>query len=84
MSDDTVVNLFAGDGEPQPNGPEPRNYLFRFKSGEQVPARGYPAFNGQIYAVVDEPDDAMTINFICLAGDVLYVAEDEEVGTTSI
>jgi hypothetical protein len=58
--------------------PQPREYLFFFKDSDKViPAFGYPAFNGQIYAVLDSMDDPLTINFICSAADVLYVADSE-------
>ena len=77
---DKVTPLFGitSNEAPAPQGPQPREYEFHFKEGGKVvPAYGYPAFNGQLYAVLDEPDEALTINFICSASDVLYVADSE-------
>lgn len=73
-----VVDLFDNPTETTTTEPGPRGYIFVFKNGDKVPAFGYPAFNGAIYATLDVADDARTINFICSAGDILYVAEDEE------
>jgi len=87
MSDGKVIDLFGNgptDDGVDSSAPQPREYLFHFKelpSGQKgpVPAYGYPAFNGHIYAVLDVAEDASTINFCCLAGDVLYVADSERV-----
>jgi len=79
---DNVTPLYGITSNEAPTqDPEPREYEFHFKDGKVVPAFGYPAFNGHLYAVLDKADEALTINFICSASDVLYVADSERADT---
>lgn len=76
MEDDTNVTPLFGslDGGADPDYREPRLFEFMLKDEDKtvVQAFGYPAFNGMIYAVLDEANNVDSINFCALASEVLY------------
>jgi hypothetical protein len=75
MDEDNVTPLFGSvDGGNQPDYKPARLFEFMLKDADKtvVQAYGYPAFNGMIYAVLDEANDVDSINFCALASEVLY------------
>ena len=75
MDDDNVTPLFGslgGGNQPDYKAPRLFEFIMRDPKADVVQAFGYPAFNGMIYAVLDEANDVDSINFCALASEVIY------------
>lgn len=81
--DNNITPLFSVVEDQDAPDPVGKTFEFHFKDdkGTMVLATGFPAFNGMIYAVLDEQENVDSINFCALASDVLFVQESDEVFT---
>lgn len=80
MSDENIVKMFAGDGSVKETrkDPDPQTFEIELKDGKVFTETGYLAL-GAYVAILERPNDVMSITFAANPGDINYVVRTDEV-----